>query len=195
MKVRLLPNPPNWRDRITMPDTALVALPLVGTNPTLKQRTQTFSAIAQKAFVGERLVVSKIGKGRLSAQLYIGSELQNAEGGGFDPEIVGSPSAFGVRLRLKGAEPGTMIRMVITWEPAFSCRMSIEEYERRANKAQWSSKVRVLGKWYSLRIPPEKVRLELVDLATYRRIKREGLVRDFNPFLDVKVLLLGRIVH
>jgi hypothetical protein len=189
-----LPLPPQWRKVPPAEQDYMVPLPLVGENPTLEARTSTYSALVQKPFVGERLLVSKVGAGRLSAQLFTGPEIATADGMSFDPEMIGSATAFGTRLNLV-VQPGLLIRMVVTWDPTFTCWMTVEEYERRFNKDRWSSKVKHLGKAYKLEIQASKVRLQMVDAKRYREISAAKLVRDFNPHLDLKMLLLGRIIH
>jgi hypothetical protein len=52
--------------------------------------------------------------GRLLAQLFVGTDLQQAEIAGWDVELVGQAGAFGTRLTAKAAEPGVLIRLVVT---------------------------------------------------------------------------------
>lgn len=119
---------PGWRDTtlapgVIAPDQGLLPLPLNGaggTNTfTAAIQTITFQGQLQKPFRGERLLVSVVrtgtsAVGRLIAQLFVGTDLQQLDVGGFDAEQVGNPQAFGVRLTMKPSQPGVFTRLVVT---------------------------------------------------------------------------------
>jgi hypothetical protein len=121
---------PGWRDTqlapgVIAPDQGLLPLPLNGvTGNVFSTATSTDTAITfqgqiQKPFRGERLLVSTVrtgasAVGRLLSQLFVGTDLQQLDIGGFDAEQVGTPNAFGVRLTMKPAQPGVFIRLVTT---------------------------------------------------------------------------------
>jgi hypothetical protein len=124
-----IPNRPNWRNQLApgvqQPDEGLVPLPLAGqagspTGTFTASLSQiTFQGQLQKPFRGERLLVSTVrtgttAVGRLLCVLYVGTDLQQAEIAGWDAELVGSAQSFGTRLTLMAAEPGVLIRAVIT---------------------------------------------------------------------------------
>jgi hypothetical protein len=119
---------PSWRDSqlapgVIAPDQGLLPLPLTGItgnsfDTSLGTASQiTFQGQIQKPFRGERLLVSTVrtgasAVGRLLSQLFVGTDLQQLDIGGFDAEQVGTPTAFGVRLTMKPAQPGVFIRLV-----------------------------------------------------------------------------------
>ena len=116
---------PQWRERqlapgVIAPDQGMLPLPLNGVTGNtfgLAQQTITFQGQLQKPFRGERLLVSTVrtgvsAVGRLIAQLFVGTDLQQLDVPGFDAEQVGAPNAFGVRLTMKPAQPGVFIRLV-----------------------------------------------------------------------------------
>lgn len=119
-------NRPQWRDRqlapgVIAPDQGMLPLPMngaAGSNTfVLAAQTITFQGQLQKPFRGERLLVSTVrtgasATGRLIGQLFVGTDLQQLDVGGFDIEQVGTPGAFGVRLTMKPAQPGVFIRIV-----------------------------------------------------------------------------------
>ena len=121
---------PGWRETqlapgVIAPDQGLLPLPLTGiTGNDFSTATGTASQITfqgqiQKPFRGERLLVSTVrtgasAVGRLLSQLFVGTDLQQLDIGGFDAEQVGTPTAFGVRLTMKPAQPGVFIRLVTT---------------------------------------------------------------------------------
>jgi hypothetical protein len=124
-----LPTRPQWRNQLApgviQPDQGLVPLALqatAGSPPgsfTSTLPTITFQGQLQKPFRPERLLVStvRIGAtsvGRLLTVLYVGTDLQQAEITGWDAELIGQPGAFGTRLTCKAAEPGVLIRAVVT---------------------------------------------------------------------------------
>jgi hypothetical protein len=123
-----LPPRPQWRDQLApgviQPDEGLVPLALTGQSgsppgqfsATISQIT--FQGQLQKPFRAERLLVSVVrtgasAVGRLLTQLFVGTDLQQAEITGWDAELIGQANAFGTRLTCKAAEPGVFLRCVI----------------------------------------------------------------------------------
>lgn len=131
-----LPAKPSWRKDqmapgVQRPDEGMVPLPLVGqagATPGLFAvglSQITFQGQLQKPFRAERLLTSTIRNtatavGRLLGVLYVGTDLQQAEIAGWDIELLGQPGSFGTRLTCQAAEPGVMIRLVVTCVPALS---------------------------------------------------------------------------
>lgn len=125
---------PKWRDStlapgVIAPDQGLLPLPLNGaggTNTfTAAIPSITFQGQLQKPFRGERLLVSVVrtgtsAVGRLIGQLFVGTDLQQLDVGGFDVEQVGNPQAFGVRLTMKPSQPGVFTRLVVTLNAALA---------------------------------------------------------------------------
>lgn len=126
---------PNWRKRqlapgVIAPDEGMLPLPLTGSGGTNTFSTAnptgiTFQGQLQKPFRGERLLVSTVrtgtsAVGRLLGQLFVGTDLQQLDIQGFDLEQVGTPTAFGVRLTMKPAQPGVFIRVVTTLTTALA---------------------------------------------------------------------------
>lgn len=124
-----IPPRPNWRNQLApgviQPDEGMVPLPLspsAGSPPgtfTSAITTMTFQGQLQKPYRAERLLVSVVrtgasATGRLLTQLFVGTDLQQAEINGWDAELVGQTGAFGTRLTAKAAEPGVFIRLVVT---------------------------------------------------------------------------------
>lgn len=124
-----IPPRPQWRSQLApgviQPDEGMVPLPLTpsaGSPPgtfTSAITTMTFQGQLQKPYRAERLLVSVVrtgptATGRLLGQLFVGTDLQQAEIAGWDIELVGQAGAFGTRLTAKAAEPGVLIRIVIT---------------------------------------------------------------------------------
>jgi len=124
-----IPARPRWRNQmapgVIAPDQGLVPLTLIGTAGTPAGTftatipTITFQGQLQKPYRPERLLTSVVrtgasAVGRLLCVLYVGTDLQQAEITGWDAELVGQPNAFGTRLTCKAAEPGVLIRAVIT---------------------------------------------------------------------------------
>jgi len=118
---------PGWRRRqlapgVIAPDQGRLPLPLIAANSNtfdLNNQVLTFEGQVQKPFRGERLLVSTVrtgtsAVGRLIGQLFIGTDLQQLDVGGFDLEQVGDPNAFGVRLTMKPCQPGVFIRIPTT---------------------------------------------------------------------------------
>jgi hypothetical protein len=124
---RLMPIPgkPSWRGQLApgviQPDEGMYPLPM---QPL--QNNGTFSATVtqitwegqlQKPFRAERLLVSVVrtgtsAVGRVLGQLYVGTDLQQAEITAWDLELVGQANSFGTRLTCKAAEPGVRIRVI-----------------------------------------------------------------------------------
>jgi phage terminase large subunit-like protein len=85
----------------------------------------TFQGQLQKPYRAERLLVSTVRNtatavGRLLGVLYVGTDLQQAEIAGWDIELIGQAGSFGTRLTCQQAEPGVLIRLVVTCQPALS---------------------------------------------------------------------------
>ena len=121
-----IPNRPRWRNQLApgviQPDEGMVVLPLApqagGGTFSATVTTITFQGQLQKPYRAERLLVSVVrtgatATGRLLGQLFVGTDLQQAEIAGWDVELVGQPTAFGTRLTTKAAEPGVLIRLQI----------------------------------------------------------------------------------
>lgn len=121
-------NRPPWRDRQLAPgvvaaDEGLVPLPMHGTVGTdtfvLATQRIIFQGQIQKPFHGERILASVVrtgasATGRILAQLFVGTDLQQADIESIDLEQVGQPGAFGVRLHMKPAQPGVLFRFICT---------------------------------------------------------------------------------
>jgi hypothetical protein len=122
---------PNWRGNrlapgVQAPGEGLIPLPLVpdtaGGVFAAAVLAINFQARPQKPFHAERLLVSVRRTGAagtiiLCDTMFVGTDLQTAEIGSFDVEQFG-PTAFGVRLSLKPAEPGILIRLACRANPA-----------------------------------------------------------------------------
>lgn len=118
---------PAWRQQLApgviQPAEGLIPLPL-----TPLQNGGTFNATTtqivyqgqlQKPYRPERLLVSVVrtgttATGRLLGQLFVGTDLQQADIQGFDIELFGAATAFGTRLTCKAAQPGVLIRLIVT---------------------------------------------------------------------------------
>lgn len=125
---------PDWRARqlapgVIAPDQGLLPLPLTGSGGTntftASLLTITFQGQLQKPFRGERLLVTTVktgtsATGRLISQLFVGTDLQQLDVGGFDAEQVGSVQGFGIRLTMKPAQPGVFIRLISTLSVALT---------------------------------------------------------------------------
>lgn len=117
---------PGWRDNqlapgVQAPDQGMMPLPLTPLvangvfSSTVSQIT--FQGQLQKPFRGERVLVSAVrtgatAVGRLLAQVFVGTDLQQADVQGFDIEQIGDTQAFGVRLTMQAAQPGVLIRII-----------------------------------------------------------------------------------
>lgn len=133
MPPRMLRLPPKapWRQTqlapgVQAPGQGLIPLPLVpdanGGVFTAAVTTINFQARPQKPYHAERLLVTVRRSGAagtiiLCDTMFVGTDLQTAEIGSFDVEQF-APTAFGVRLALKPAEPGILIRLALRANPA-----------------------------------------------------------------------------
>jgi hypothetical protein len=130
-----IPARPDWRNQLApgviQPDEGMVPLTLSGNAGTPSGTfsstiTQiTFAGQLQKPYRPERLLVSTVrtgttAVGRLLCQLFVGTDLQQADISGFDAELIGQAQAFGTRLTCKAAEPGVLIRAVVTLSSALT---------------------------------------------------------------------------
>lgn len=125
---------PTWRNRqmapgVVAPDQGMLPLPLTGSGGTntftASLASITFQGQLQKPFRGERLLVTTTrtgtsATGRLISQLFVGTDLQQLDVGGFDAEQVGAVQGFGVRLTMKPAQPGVFIRLIVTLSSALT---------------------------------------------------------------------------
>jgi hypothetical protein len=132
-----LPAKPAWRDSelapgVEMPGEGLHPLPLTPLqNGGIFQNSATsatapvsitYQGQLQVPFRGERLLCnpSRLNTGgtasgvRLNAQIFVGVALQQAEIYGVDIELLGSAQAFGVRLTMRQAPPGVLLRALVT---------------------------------------------------------------------------------
>lgn len=122
-----IPPKPSWRSQLApgviQPDEGMVPLPLApqagGGTFSATIPTITFQGQLQKPYRPERLLTSVVrtgtsATGRLLSQLYVGTDLQQADITGWDAEVVGQPTAFGTRLTCKAAEPGVFVRLIVT---------------------------------------------------------------------------------
>lgn len=122
-----LPPKPDWRGQLApgviQPDEGMVPLPLApsanGGTFSATVPTITFQGQLQKPFRGERILVSVVrtgatSTGRLLSQFFVGTDLQQADITQWDLELVGQANAFGTRLTMKAAEPGVLIRALVT---------------------------------------------------------------------------------
>jgi hypothetical protein len=123
---RIAPKP-HWRAQLApgviQPDEGMVPLPLqplaLGGIYNSSLSIITFQGQLQKPFRGERLLVSTVrtgatAVGRLLTQFFIGTDLMQADIQGWDAELIGNPNSFGTRLTMKAAEPGVLIRAIVT---------------------------------------------------------------------------------
>lgn len=125
-----LPPRPQWRRQLApgvpAPSQGLEPLPLTpNLNAGIFDATFPqidFTARPQAPFRAERLLTTvrrSAGAGGVIIQcqaLFIGRELQQVESGPFDVEFF-APTAFGVRLNLCQAEPGILIRLILSANP------------------------------------------------------------------------------
>jgi hypothetical protein len=128
-----MPPKPQWRRQLApgviQPDEGMVPLPLAAMGGTPAGTwaagiTQiTFQGQLQKPYRPERLLCSVVrtgttAVGRLLAVLFVGTDLQQAEIAGWDAELIGQATAFGTRLTCQAAEPGVLVRLVVTLSQA-----------------------------------------------------------------------------
>jgi hypothetical protein len=122
-----IPQRPAWRNQLApgviQPDQGMVPLPLSPqTNNGVFAAAGTsivFQGQLQKPFRPERLLTSVVrtgvtATGHLLGQLFVGTDLQQADIQGWDVELLGAPPSLGTRLTCKAAEPGVFIRFIIT---------------------------------------------------------------------------------
>jgi hypothetical protein len=126
-RVLRLANKAGWRKSqlapgVVAPGEGLVPLPM-----TPQQNNGTFTSLVtsitwqgqlQKPFRSERLLVRSIRTGATSVgallgQIFVGTDLQQAEISGMDLELVGANTAFGTRLTLIQAPPGVLVRIPV----------------------------------------------------------------------------------
>lgn len=122
-----IPHKPGWRAQmapgVIMPDEGMVPLPLSPQanggffDTTFNQIT--FQGQLQKPFRPERLLVSTVRNGtsavgRLLTQLFVGTDLQGGDITQWDAELIGQANAFGTRMTCKAAEPGVLVRMIVS---------------------------------------------------------------------------------
>lgn len=132
---------PGWRRSqmapgVIAPDQGLLVLPMAGVQGqqfTSLLNQITFEGQVQKPFRGERLLVTVVrtgttAVGRLLAQLFVGTDLQQLDVAQFDAEQVGDPNAFGVRLAMKPCQPGVFIRLIVTLSAALTSPDTIDGY-------------------------------------------------------------------
>lgn len=122
-----IPQRPGWRRQLApgviQPDEGLVPLPLAPQTANgvfgAGGGSIVYQGQLQKPFRPERLLTSVVrtgasATGRLLGQLFVGTDLQQADIQGWDVELLGAPTSFGTRLTCKAAEPGVFIRFIIT---------------------------------------------------------------------------------
>lgn len=121
---------PGWRDStlapgVIAPDEGLLSLPMGSVTFALATQTFTFTGQVQKPFRGERLLVTTVrtgttAVGRIMGQIFVGSDLAALDVPPVDIEQLGQPTAFGVRMAMKPAQPGVFIRIVCTLSTAIA---------------------------------------------------------------------------
>lgn len=121
---------PGWRDGqlapgVIAPDEGLLTLPMGSVTFALATQTFTFQGQVQKPFRGERLLVTTVrtgttAVGRIMGQIFVGSDLAALDVPPVDIEQLGQPTAFGVRMAMKPAQPGVFIRIVCTLSTALT---------------------------------------------------------------------------
>jgi len=130
-----IPPKPAWRNQlapgVVQPDEGMLPLTLTGQSGSpagtfsATISTITFQGQLQKPYRPERLLCSTVrtgtsAVGRLLTQLFVGTDLQQAEINGWDAELIGAATAFGTRLTCKAAEPGVFVRAVVTLSSALT---------------------------------------------------------------------------
>lgn len=115
---------PGWRKSqlapgVIAPDQGLLTLPMGTFTFTAAAQTNTFQGQVQKPFRGERWLIRVVrtgttATGTLLAQLFVGTDLSQLDVAPVDLEALANPNAFGVRLTMKPAQPGVIIRAVTT---------------------------------------------------------------------------------
>lgn len=132
---------PGWRRSQLAPgviaaDQGMLVLPMAGVQG--QQFTSAINQIefrgqVQKPFRGERLLVSTVrtgitAVGRLLAQFFVGTDLQQLDVAAFDAEQIGDPNAFGVRMANKPCQPGVFIRLICTLSAPLTSPDTIDTY-------------------------------------------------------------------
>lgn len=119
---------PGWRGTELAPgvnaaDEGLEPLPFIPQqNNGIFSATVTsiiFQGQIQKPFRGERWIATSTrtgatATGRLLAQLFVGTSLQQADITGIDIEALGNAQGFGLRMAMFQASPGVLVRLPIT---------------------------------------------------------------------------------
>lgn len=115
---------PGWRRSqlapgVIAPDQGLLTLPMGTFTFTATAQTNTFQGQVQKPFRGERWLIRVVrtgttATGTLLSQLFVGTDLSQLDVAPVDLEALANPNAFGVRLTMKPAQPGVIIRAVTT---------------------------------------------------------------------------------
>lgn len=115
---------PPWRDSqlapgVIAPDQGMLSLPMGSFTYVAAAQVFTFTGQVQKPFRGERLLVTTVrtgttATGRIMGQIFVGSDLAALDVPQVDIEQLGQPTAFGVRMAMKPAQPGVFIRIVTT---------------------------------------------------------------------------------
>lgn len=113
---------PDWRDSqlapgVIAPDQGLLTLPMGTFTFTASAQTNTFQGQVQKPFRGERWLIRVVrtgttATGTILAQIFVGTDLSQLDVAPVDLEALANPNAFGVRLTMKPAQPGVIIRAV-----------------------------------------------------------------------------------
>lgn len=116
-----------WRDRqlapgVQAPDQGMYPLGLAPDNATGEFDATTaqiiFTGRLQKPFRAERVLARVVrtgatATGTLLAQIFVGTDLQQASIRGVNVENIGDPNAFGVRTTMAPAQPGVDISFVV----------------------------------------------------------------------------------
>jgi hypothetical protein len=124
---------PGWRGGqvapgVNAPDEGMIALPMLASNGTgtfgAATGQLTFEGKLQKPFLGERLiaVTARVGSSAtapvLLGQIFVGTDLQQADLPPLPLEALGAPTAFGTRFSMQQAQPGVSIRILAFVSPA-----------------------------------------------------------------------------
>lgn len=133
-----LPKKPKWRAQLAPgvpePGEGMIPMPMTplagGGTFLAALPTITWQGQLQKPFRSERLLVSTVrtgasAVGRLLGQVFVGTDLQQADITAFDIELIGQANSFGTRLTCVSAEPGVLIRIQVTLSSALAGADSI----------------------------------------------------------------------
>lgn len=129
-----LPAKPNWRKGqlapgVQTPGEVYWPLSLQASNGSgvfsATAQSLVFTGQLQKPFRGRRLLVSTVrtgasAVGRLVSQLFVGTDLQGAELGGWDAELLGQATAIDTSMTMMQADPGVLIRLQVTLSSALA---------------------------------------------------------------------------